>query len=105
MFRVAAALAVAGAVWFAPAVAGAAPECPSGAYTTVYDDAGNAHDACVDVAASSFAALPERAPAQSSSRTADDSLPSTGANATLLVLAGALVAAGSAAQLAARRRS
>jgi LPXTG-motif cell wall-anchored protein len=97
------AAAVTAFAWFGPmglSTASAAPECPDGALTTVVDDDGVSHEACVQVEApaASVMSRPEQAPA------GDRSLPHTGANGTLLVLAGVLVVAGSAAQVASRRR-
>jgi LPXTG-motif cell wall-anchored protein len=90
--------------------ASAAPVCPDGsAAMTVVDDQGVTQEACVAQAAP--AAAPASAPTgsgQSRQRTlvADSALPQTGTGtAEGLLMASALVAFGSAASLAARRKA
>ncbi|HEX3087082.1 MAG TPA: LPXTG cell wall anchor domain-containing protein [Ilumatobacteraceae bacterium] len=96
-----------------------APTCAQGAPTTVTDDSGVQHQACVDSAADPVAAPPAVASTQSSASqsspsrsslsqsaatTGSTQLPKTGAGTGGLVIAALLVGSGSVASLLSRRK-
>lgn len=85
--------------------------CTDGVLTTVTDDSGVQHQACVASAAADPVASPAATPArssllpQSASPTTSPQLPSTGAGTTSgLIIAALLVGSGSVASLLSRRR-
>ncbi len=87
------------------------PPCTDGVLTTVTDDSGVQHQACVASAAAEPLAAPVATPArssllpQSAPPTTSPQLPSTGAGTTSgLVIAALLVVSGSVASLLSRRR-
>jgi LPXTG-motif cell wall-anchored protein len=87
------------------------PSCAEGVLTTVTDDSGVQHQACVASAAADSAASPAAAPARSSllprsaPPTTSAELPATGAGTTSgLVIAALLVGSGSVASLLSRRK-
>jgi LPXTG-motif cell wall-anchored protein len=85
-----------------------APTCVDGVLTTVTDDSGVQHQACVAVAAEApAAAAPVRASLvpQRTTTTSPATLPTTGAGTGGLVIAALLVGSGSVASLVSRRKA
>jgi LPXTG-motif cell wall-anchored protein len=91
-----------------------APACAEGVLTTVVDDSGVQHEACVASAAAvppapaakaMLAPLTESAPTQPVAAGSASTLPTTGTGTDTLVIAALLVGSGSVASLLGRRKS
>jgi LPXTG-motif cell wall-anchored protein len=82
-----------------------APVCTDGVLTTVTDDSGVQHQACVAVAADPAPARSSLAPQPAPPTTSPARLPTTGAGTGGLVIAALLVGSGSVASLVSRRKA
>jgi hypothetical protein len=87
----------------------APPTCPEGVLTTVTDDNGVQHQACVDSAAATATPATPATPAKATltrsvPTTSPGQLPTTGAGTGGLIIAALLVGSGSVASLLSRRK-